>query len=60
MLFENLSEIRRLGLDDRFLRKWDFHLCYCETGFEEREIGAVQAVFEKPEVRRPALLGKVD
>jgi len=57
-MFENLREIRKLGLDDHFLRMWEFYLCYCEGGFEEREIGVVQAVFEKPEVRRQTLLGK--
>ena len=59
-MFENLREIRELGLDDHFLRMWEFYLCYCEGGFEEREIGVVQAVFEKPEVRRNAVLGKLN
>jgi cyclopropane-fatty-acyl-phospholipid synthase len=58
-MFENLREMRELDLDDRFLRMWEFYLCYCEGGFEEREIGVVQAVFEKPEVRRPAVLGNL-
>jgi len=56
-LFENLREMRRLGLDDHFLRMWEFYLCYCEGGFEEREIGGVQDVFEKPAVRRQTPLG---
>ncbi len=56
-LFANLREMRRLGLDDHFLRMWEFYLCYCEGGFEEREIGVVQAVFEKPAVRRQTPLG---
>jgi cyclopropane-fatty-acyl-phospholipid synthase len=59
-MFENLREMRELDLDDRFLRMWEFYLCYCEGGFEEREIGVVQAVFEKPEVRRNAVLGKLN
>jgi cyclopropane-fatty-acyl-phospholipid synthase len=58
-MFENLREMRELDLDDRFLRMWEFYLCYCEGGFEEREIGVVQAVFEKAEVRRHAVLGKL-
>jgi len=58
-MFENLRELRKLDLDDRFLRMWEFYLCYCEGGFEEREIGVVQAVFEKPEVRREPLLRKL-
>jgi cyclopropane-fatty-acyl-phospholipid synthase len=58
-MFQNLREMRKLGLDDRFLRMWEFYLCYCEGGFEEREIGVVQAVFEKPEVRREPIFGRL-
>ncbi len=58
-MMENLSQMRELGLDESFLRMWEFYLCYCEGGFEEREIGLVQAVFEKPGVRRASLLGEV-
>jgi len=58
-MIQNLPQMRRLGLDDHFLRMWEFYLCYCEGGFEEREIGLVQAVFEKPEVRRASLLGEI-
>jgi len=56
-LLENRRAIQKLDLDDRFLRMWEFYLCYCEGGFEEREIGVVQAVFEKPGVRRDSILG---
>ncbi len=59
-MFENLGEMRSLGLGDRFLRMWEFYLCYCEGGFEEREIGVVQAVFEKSEVRRESILGRLE
>jgi cyclopropane-fatty-acyl-phospholipid synthase len=58
-LFENLRELRKLGLDDRFLRMWEFYLCYCEGGFEEREIGVVQALFEKRQARREPVLGRL-
>ena len=27
------SAIRTLGFDERFLRLWQFYLCYCEAGF---------------------------
>ena len=30
--------IAALGFDDRFRRLWDYYLCYCEAGFEERAI----------------------
>ncbi len=58
-MLHNLPRMRALGLDDRFLRMWEFYLCYCEGGFEERSIGLLQAVYEKPAVRRPSLLGGI-
>ena len=47
-MLENLPRMRALGLGERFLRMWEFYLCYCEAGFEERQIGVVQALLEKP------------
>jgi cyclopropane-fatty-acyl-phospholipid synthase len=58
-MFENLPRMRDLGLDDRFLRMWEFYLYYCEGGFEERSIGLVQAVFENPGARRAPVLGSL-
>lgn len=58
-MMANVSKMRALGLDESFLRMWEFYLCYCEGGFEEREIGLIQAVFEKPGVRRASLLGAI-
>lgn len=49
---EHLDEIRSLGYDEAFIRLWDYYLCYCEAGFEERYIGVVQAQFDKPQCRR--------
>jgi cyclopropane-fatty-acyl-phospholipid synthase len=45
---ENLPRMRALGLDDRFLRTWEFYLAYCEAGFAERTTGLVQIVYGKP------------
>ena len=56
-MFENLGSIRALGADDVFLRMWEFYFCYCEGGFDERQIGVVQALFEKPGCRSEPLLG---
>ena len=55
----NLDAHRRraalaLGLDDRFLRLWEFYLGYCEAGFDEREISVVQLALERPG-RAPSL-----
>ncbi len=49
---DRLDDIRDLGYDEAFLRLWDYYLCYCEAGFEERYIGVVQAQFDKPLCRR--------
>jgi cyclopropane-fatty-acyl-phospholipid synthase len=42
------EEIRKLGMDDIFFRKWDYYLCYCEAAFMERNISTVQVTFIKP------------
>ena len=47
-----LPEVRALGYPDRFIRLWDFYLCYCEGGFLERSIGDVQMLLSKPGARR--------
>jgi len=41
------NHILQLGFDERFLRLWEFYLCYCQAGFEERSIGTVQALIER-------------
>jgi cyclopropane-fatty-acyl-phospholipid synthase len=58
-MFENLTPMRALGLSERFLRMWEFYPCYCEGGFEERQIGVVQALFEKSDARRDPVLGRI-
>ena len=46
-----LDEVRALGFDDTFIRMWNYYLCYCQGGFEERIIGTAQILFAKPEWR---------
>jgi cyclopropane-fatty-acyl-phospholipid synthase len=58
-MFENRGAMRALSLDEGFLRMWEYYLCYCEGGFEERETGLVQVVFEKQRTQRPSLLGEI-
>jgi len=53
----NLDAVRRLGYDERFIRMWDYYLAYCEAGFEERIVGDVQMLFERPASRVGSLLG---
>lgn len=50
--FARLDDVRRLGFSDRFIRLWDYYLCYCEAAFAERHIGILQIQFDKPECSR--------
>lgn len=43
-----IDRVRALGYPERFLRMWEFYLCYCEGGFRERDIGTVQMLLAKP------------
>jgi cyclopropane-fatty-acyl-phospholipid synthase len=42
---DRLDEVRQLGYSDRFIRMWDYYLCYCEAAFEERSVSVVQAMW---------------
>lgn len=44
---ERIADVRRLGFDDRFLRMWEYYLCYCEAAFLERAVSVGQFVWEK-------------
>jgi cyclopropane-fatty-acyl-phospholipid synthase len=54
--FENIRQVRALGYSETFIRMWEFYLCYCEAGFEERYLGDVQMFFAKPLWRGEPLL----
>ena len=49
------ADVRALGYPERFVRMWEFYLCYCEGGFEERQLGDVQMLLTKPRSRRAAI-----
>jgi cyclopropane-fatty-acyl-phospholipid synthase len=53
--FRNRAAVRELGYSDRFVRLWEYYLCYCEGGFMERQLGTVQMLLTKPGCRRPPL-----
>ena len=55
-----LDEVRKLGYDERFVRMWEYYLCYCEGGFIERSIGAAQMLFARPGNRRKQLVPEPD
>jgi cyclopropane-fatty-acyl-phospholipid synthase len=44
--------VKSLGFDQRFVRTWNYYLCYCEAGFRERQIGVSQILLTKPACRR--------
>ncbi|MDB4583706.1 cyclopropane-fatty-acyl-phospholipid synthase family protein [Draconibacterium sp.] len=51
---QRLDEVRALGFDDYFIRMWNYYLCYCQGGFEERIIGTSQILLAKPQWRQSA------
>jgi cyclopropane-fatty-acyl-phospholipid synthase len=51
----NLDAVRALGHSERFVRMWEFYLCYCEGGFHERVLGDVHMLLAKPGNRRRSL-----
>lgn len=38
----------QLGFDKRFMRIWEFYLCYCEAAFREANTDVVQYTLRKP------------
>ncbi|MCG6202074.1 SAM-dependent methyltransferase [Psychromonas antarctica] len=46
-----LSDIKKMGYGDDFIRLWQFYLCYCEGAFLERTISTVHLIAAKPGYR---------
>lgn len=44
----HLEEVKALGFDDTFIRKWNYYLCYCEAAFAMRNINVMQMVYVRP------------
>jgi cyclopropane-fatty-acyl-phospholipid synthase len=51
-----LDRVRAQGYDERFIRLWEFYLCYCEGGFRERSISDVHLLLARPGNRRDQYL----
>ncbi len=49
------AQVRAQGYPESFVRLWEYYLCYCEGGFEERQLGDVQMLFTRPRSRRAPL-----
>jgi len=43
-----IIEVKKLGFDDPFIRKWNYYLSYCEAAFAARNINVVQLVYSRP------------
>ncbi|WP_113906574.1 SAM-dependent methyltransferase [Aliidiomarina celeris] len=48
---QKLNELEAFGYDDRFSRLWNYYLCYCEGGFRERTVSAVQLMATKSQCK---------
>lgn len=48
----NWDAAKSLGLDETFLRLFEFYFLYCEGGFAERHIGNAHLILDRPQ-RRP-------
>ena len=46
---EKTDEVRKLGYGEDFVRLWNYYLCYCEAGFEERYTGVCHILLNKPQ-----------
>lgn len=42
------EEIIALGMDQRFIRKWNYYFQYCEAAFQMRNISVMQLVYTRP------------
>jgi cyclopropane-fatty-acyl-phospholipid synthase len=43
------TEVRAMGFDDAFIRKWRYYLSYCEAAFATRHITVAQVVYTRPD-----------
>jgi cyclopropane-fatty-acyl-phospholipid synthase len=44
----HLVEVRALGFDETFIRKWNYYFDYCAAAFATRNISVVQALYSAP------------
>ncbi len=45
---KQLDAVAALGFDERFVRKWNYYLQYCEAAFASRNITVVQGIYTRP------------
>ncbi|MBC7381705.1 MAG: class I SAM-dependent methyltransferase [Bacteroidia bacterium] len=49
---KNIKAVKQLGFDERFIRKWNYYLNYCEAAFAMRNINVMQFVYARPNTLR--------
>ena len=42
------DQVRKQGMDDRFIRKWNYYLQYCEAAFKLQHITVLQLLYVQP------------
>lgn len=42
------AQLRAMGFDDRFIRKWLYYFEYCQAAFAMRNVSVVQALYSRP------------
>lgn len=45
---QQLAEVKKMGFDERFIRKWNYYFHYCEAAFRTRNINVMQMVYSRP------------
>lgn len=50
--WQAIDRVREQGFTERFIRLWQYYLCYCEAAFDERFVGVVQLHLAKAACRR--------
>ena len=43
-----IGEVKKLGFDEKFIRKWNYYFAYCEAAFAMRNINVMQMVYSRP------------
>ena len=50
--FASIEQVKQQGYSQRFIRMWDYYLCYCNAGFLENYTGVSQLLLAKPKWNR--------
>jgi len=53
--FDRIAKVKRQGYSERFIRLWEYYLCYSEAAFRERVVGSAQIVLAKTSARHDLL-----